>query len=235
MAIQIAGSTIIDNSRNIVNAGIVTATSFSGSGANITDLATFPTGTVMLFQQTAAPTGWTKKIDAGFDNKALRVVTGTATTTGGTSNFTTVFASRTPTGSVSSSSGPITATGSVSTNNGPVTATGSIVSSSGPTSITIAQLAAHTHTVAGTVGAGGGLASGANFTGNAPGIITGPTGSGTAHNHPVTSTFTGTAHDHPVTSTFTGTAHNHPVTSTFTGNSLDFAVQYIDVIFASKN
>lgn len=32
MAIQISGSTIIDNSRNIVNAGVVTATSFRGSG-----------------------------------------------------------------------------------------------------------------------------------------------------------------------------------------------------------
>lgn len=31
MAIQISGSTIIDNSRNIVNAGVVTATSFRGS------------------------------------------------------------------------------------------------------------------------------------------------------------------------------------------------------------
>jgi len=38
MAIKISGSTIIDDSRNIVNAGVVTATSFSGSGASLTNV-----------------------------------------------------------------------------------------------------------------------------------------------------------------------------------------------------
>ena len=38
MAIKISGSTIIDDSRNVVSAGIVTATSFSGSGADLTAL-----------------------------------------------------------------------------------------------------------------------------------------------------------------------------------------------------
>lgn len=35
----------------------------------------FPAGTKMLFQQTTAPTGWTK-VTTGIDNRALRVVTG---------------------------------------------------------------------------------------------------------------------------------------------------------------
>ena len=35
MAIQISGTTVIDNSRN-VNAGVVTATSFFGSGSGLT-------------------------------------------------------------------------------------------------------------------------------------------------------------------------------------------------------
>lgn len=52
-----------------------------------------PTGTLMLFQQTAAPTGWTKQTT--HNNKALRVVSGTASS-GGTSAFTTVFANQTP-------------------------------------------------------------------------------------------------------------------------------------------
>jgi hypothetical protein len=38
--------------------------------------AGFPTGTLMLFQQTAAPTGWTKQTT--HNDKALRVVSGTA-------------------------------------------------------------------------------------------------------------------------------------------------------------
>jgi len=40
MAIKILNSTIIDDSRNVVNAGVVTATSFSGSGSNLTGIVT---------------------------------------------------------------------------------------------------------------------------------------------------------------------------------------------------
>lgn len=54
----------------------------------------FDSGTLMLFQQTAAPTGWTKQTT--HNDKALRVVSGTASS-GGTSAFTTVFANQTPT------------------------------------------------------------------------------------------------------------------------------------------
>lgn len=54
------------------------------------ETAGFPSGTVMLFVQTAAPTGWTKSTT--HDNKALRVVSGTASS-GGSVAFTTAFAS----------------------------------------------------------------------------------------------------------------------------------------------
>ena len=54
--------------------------------------AYLPTGTAMMFVQTAAPTGWTKSTT--HDNKALRVVSGTASS-GGTTGFTSVFTSRT--------------------------------------------------------------------------------------------------------------------------------------------
>lgn len=50
----------------------------------------FPAGTRMLFQQTAAPTGWTKEASATYDNAALRFTTG-AVGTGGADNFTTHF------------------------------------------------------------------------------------------------------------------------------------------------
>lgn len=59
--------------------------------------AGFPSGTAMLFVQTAAPTGWTKVTT--HDNKALRVVSGTASS-GGSVAFTTAFASQTPAGTV---------------------------------------------------------------------------------------------------------------------------------------
>lgn len=48
------------------------------------------TGSLMIFQQTAAPTSWTKQTT--HNNKTLRIVSGTASS-GGTSNFTTVFPS----------------------------------------------------------------------------------------------------------------------------------------------
>ena len=54
-------------------------------------------GSLVLFQQTTAPTSWTKQTT--HDNKALRVVTGTATP-GGSTAFSTVFASRPVSGTV---------------------------------------------------------------------------------------------------------------------------------------
>lgn len=57
----------------------------------------FPAGTALIFAQTNAPTGWTKS--TAHDNKALRVVSGTASS-GGTLSFTTAFASRAIAGTV---------------------------------------------------------------------------------------------------------------------------------------
>lgn len=77
----------------------VTGTSALTGNVTITGTATmsgravdaFPSGTKMLFQQTSAPTGWTK--DTTHDNKALRIVSGTAGS-GGSVNFTTAFGSQ---------------------------------------------------------------------------------------------------------------------------------------------
>jgi len=51
----------------------------------------FDSGTRLIFAQTAAPTGWTKDT-TNYNNHALRVVTGAAST-GGSVDFTTAFAS----------------------------------------------------------------------------------------------------------------------------------------------
>ena len=51
-----------------------------------------PAGTVMIFRQTAAPTGWTKA--TSLDDYALRLTNGTVGT-GGTAGFTAAFAART--------------------------------------------------------------------------------------------------------------------------------------------
>ena len=51
----------------------------------------FDSGTRLIFAQTAAPTGWTKDT-TNYNNHALRVVTGTAST-GGSVDFTAAFTS----------------------------------------------------------------------------------------------------------------------------------------------
>jgi hypothetical protein len=157
-----------------------------------------PSGTVMLFAQTAAPTGFTKNTTTG-DNSALRVVTGTAST-GGSVGFTTAFASQTPTGSVS-----------ISTVSG----------SAGATTLTTPQIPSHLHEMSGTPGGTGavvcpGPLPSANFS--SPG-----------------NTVFGRS-----TSTGGGGSHTHPFSfssgsGTFTGNAINLAVQYIDIIRATKD
>jgi hypothetical protein len=129
----------------------------------------------MIFGQTAAPTGFTKLIDQ--DNAGLRVVSGTAST-GGSVNFTTAFASQTPTGSVS-----ITA----------------VAGSAGATTLTTPQIPSHTHTVTYMTQDGGPGGNGVvGASGPASTINSGSTGGGGSHTHPFSfssgsGTFTGNA------------------------------------------
>lgn len=85
--------------------------------------SSFPAGTRMSFQQTAAPTGWTKDTTAAINNSALRIVTGSVVN-GGSVDFTTAFASQTPTGSVTISS---------------------VSGSAGATTLTVPQIPSHNH------------------------------------------------------------------------------------------
>jgi len=59
----------------------------------------FASGTRMVFQQTAAPTGWTKETNATYNDAALRFYTGSINT-GGSVAFSTAFASQALSGSV---------------------------------------------------------------------------------------------------------------------------------------
>ena len=76
----------------------------NGTSAAWTTLPTYPTsaipaGTVMLFFQANAPTGWTKVTSQ--NDKAFRVVSGSGGGTGGSVAFETAFASHTPSGTTS--------------------------------------------------------------------------------------------------------------------------------------
>ena len=68
--------------------GVVRVNVIKQDGTAVVTSSDFPAGTTMLFQQTTAPTGWTKQTT--HNDKALRVVSGTASS-GGTLAFTTVF------------------------------------------------------------------------------------------------------------------------------------------------
>jgi len=122
--------------------------------------AAFDSGTVMLFGQTAAPTGWTKDTSNN-NNSALRVVTGTAST-GGSVDFTTAFASQTPTGSVSITS---------------------VAGSAGSTTLSTPQIPSHTHVITQLDGNGSSGVKGGN-PGPAGSSNTGATGGGGGHTHP---------------------------------------------------
>jgi len=61
-------------------------------GTNLVDA--FPSGTNMVFYQTAAPTGWTRNVDAALNDHALRIMTSGTWAIGshGTTAFSTQFA-----------------------------------------------------------------------------------------------------------------------------------------------
>ena len=185
-----------------------------------TPSAGFPSGTAMLFVQTAAPTGWTKSTT--HDNKALRVVSGTASS-GGTVAFTTAFASQGVSGSLSSTTATNqaqTATNiAVTATNQAQTATniaGTVAGSVGSTTLVESQIPAHAHSGS-TAGAGGHRHLIGSVQNNGPfGCIT-RTQSTDGNSWP-----NGTAvgdHTHTFTTNNTGGngSHNH----TFSGSSFN--------------
>jgi hypothetical protein len=78
---------------------LVCADATNGARAVANSQGEFPSGTRMLFHQTAAPTGWTKDVTAGLNDSALRLVTGTVGS-GGSVAFATAFASQGVSGTV---------------------------------------------------------------------------------------------------------------------------------------
>jgi len=166
--------------------GSVTATTFTGAWANV------PAGTVMLFVQTSAPTGWTKSTT--HNNKALRVVSGSASS-GGSVAFTTAFASQAVSGTVASYT------------------------------LTTADIPSHTHTASVTdpghthnLKVGGGAGSGwASLT--------------QGESNTLTTTLATTGISVSNSSTGGGGGHSHG----FTGTAINLAVQYVDVIIATKD
>jgi hypothetical protein len=195
------GNVVLSSSPSVANPTL-TGTPIAptaASGTNTTQLATtafvqtavsalLPSGTALLFNQTTAPTGWTKSTT--HNNKALRVVSGTVSS-GGTVAFTTAFASQTPSGSVSVS-------GTV-----------------GATTLDTTQIPSHTHAV--------------TFYDNLGGDYS-PVNVGQTRYEAAAGTQT-------TSSTGGGGSHTHSFSGSgsFTGAAIDLAVQYVDVIIATKD
>ncbi len=199
--------------------GQVDATAFTGNGAGLTGVDPFEAGTSMIFNQAAAPTGWTKQTGTALANTAMSIVTGTGGGTGGSDSFYSTFA----------------ASRSTETKNLPVS--GSVSGSVGNFSITTPTMASHNHPATF-------LPNNQNFK-SGPAPNNGPPGGATgfqsisnpAANNP----------EFPMASALGnaggGGAHNHP----FSGNlssanapSASFAipamnVKYANVIVANKD
>jgi hypothetical protein len=172
-----------------------------GRITSATSAVPFPPGTAIVFAQTAAPTGWTKSTT--HDNKALRVVSGTASS-GGSVAFTSAFTSQGVSGTV------------------------------GGTSLTVAQMPKHFHRMWGPY---------PGYPGNVPGIdspgttyvsnsvFNGGTPDDGAYDYGTWSTGAGATPATRETGTGNGDSHNH----SFSGTSINLAVQYVDVIIATKD
>jgi len=226
---------------------------------NVEDGATaaaFPSGTRMIFQQTSAPTGWTKDT-SDTNQRALRVVSGSASS-GGSVDFTSAFASRGVSGSIANTTqGGSIANGGNNTNNGGnntnnTTAGGSVSNHT----LSTGRMPSHRHIggdrnifdqVNGFYGQAQNNAGGVNYPGarydpsnpyaQTDKSYTSNEGSTQAHNHG----FSGSAHSHSINAhshsinahshSFSGSAHNH----SFSGTSINLAVRYLDVIIAQKD
>ena len=196
-----------------------------GSGQlSFAAVESFPSGTKMLFNQTSAPTGFTKDTSNN-NNSALRVVTGTVGT-GGSVDFTTAFATPSVSGSVGLS-------GNLSAGNLSVSMSGNI----GNTSVSSNQIGSHSHGAgnytarisASTQAFSGPFAQAradAAIDGNTTPVTgnSGNKGGGGSHNH-----------SHNLSGNLSGSPGTGNLAGSLSSATATLNVKYVDVIVASKD
>ena len=143
----------------------VQTTAYTASGGDI------PAGSVMLFYQSGAPTGWTQVTTQ--NNKALRVVSGTGGVAGGTTAFSSVFTNQTVSTSIS------------------------VSGTTGSTTLSTSQIPSHTHQLPFQFG-GGNYCEAVPIAASGGGGInpyanTNASGGGGSHNHSFSGSGSGTS------------------------------------------
>jgi hypothetical protein len=176
----------------------------------------FPTGTATLFQQTSAPTGWTKVTT--YNDYALRIVSGSGGGTGGSVAFSSAFTAQTV-----STTATVPAPGASGTQNPGALIGGShghVLNPAGPFSQTYNYTEPGAPTNVGNPGflgvlitAGSTYKLGVNWD-NTYGYSS-TTGGDGSHTHPLTWTAS--------------------TSVTWTPSTLNLAVQYVDVIICTIN
>ena len=171
------------------SAGSVSASNITGTIAS-TQLNAFPSGTALLFQQTAAPTGWTKVTT--YNDYALRVVNGTVGT-GGSVAFSAAFASKSVSGTTDA------------------------------TTLSTTQIPSHTHWVSSAAYDDGNGSTTGSSNSQQYGLWADAGGYSSADPN--------SAYGRYTLASGGGGSHTH----TFTGTAINLAVNYVDVIIATKN
>jgi len=199
-----------------------------------------PSGTVMVFYQSAAPSGWTKSTSN--NNKALRVVSGSGGGTGGTHGLSS------PPSTAHTHTGPSHTHSTPSHTHSTPSHTHSIGAhshgnnlSAAAHTLSIAQMPAHTHTEEGVV-----TIYNAAYGNNFAAIVTtgnnsGSTGGGGSHSHSMSggvsnsSAYNTSSNNGGNTGSSSGTSGSSGTGSTSSAGPTAFSPQYIDVIICSKN
>lgn len=181
----------------------------------VANIVLFPSGTAMLFQQTTAPTGWTKS--TAHNDKALRVVSGTASS-GGTTAFSTAMG--TP-----SVSGTVGISGSPAAGNLAVSMSGNV--SVGNTTLSVNTIPSHSHNVAYRLNSGGSnMIAQTNQGAGTRNTSTGNSGNNGAHGHSASHNLSGVLNGAPSVGNLAGS---------LSSATAAINVQYVDIIIATKD
>ena len=182
-----------------------------------------PSGSVMLFAQSSAPSGWTKS--TSHNNKALRVVSGNGGGSGGSVGFTSAFQNHTVSISDTDSVG-----GSV-TISGDCTGTQIMYHNTTQAWLTVDQMPSHQHEYdvpRGTTGSSYGFQDTA--TGTSSGLQkVASTGGSNYHTHAIIMYYINGSNF-----SFSGSDSWSDTVSISGSDSVNTAVQYVDVIICTK-